>query len=99
VQTQKDHVEAYSFLMGRMSAALVVGDAGAGEQPARRSWVGFVVGVLLALLITGGFFLYGLISHEREKAAGAAGQPGGAVVQGLPVVPASPLLPATTERG
>jgi type VII secretion system ESX-1 transmembrane protein EccB len=62
VQTQKDHVDAYSFLMGRMTAALVTGDASHPEVPARRTWTGLLVGALLAALITAGFLIYGLIA-------------------------------------
>lgn len=62
MQTQKDHVEAYSFLMGRMTAALVTGDASYLEVPARRARTGLVVGALLAALITVGFLIFGLIA-------------------------------------
>lgn len=66
MQTQKDHVEAYSFLMGRMTAALVTGDASYLDVPARRAWTGLVVGALLAALITAGFLVFGLITHGGQ---------------------------------
>ncbi|WP_020660763.1 type VII secretion protein EccB [Amycolatopsis benzoatilytica] len=71
VQTQKDHVEAYSFLIGRMTSALVLGDASHLEVPARRAWVGLLVGLALGVLVAVGFFVYGLIAH-RTGAAPAA---------------------------
>jgi hypothetical protein len=60
VQTQKDHVEAYSFLIGRMTSALVLGDAGYLEVPARRAWTGVLIGIGLAVLTAAGFFIFGL---------------------------------------
>lgn len=71
VQTQKDHVEAYSFLVGRMTSALVLGDASHLDVPAKRTWFGFLIGTLLALLICGGFFLFGLITHHSGSSAPA----------------------------
>ncbi|ATY13365.1 MULTISPECIES: type VII secretion protein EccB [Amycolatopsis] len=68
VQTQKDHVEAYSFLIGRMTSALVLGDASHLDVPARRAWVGLLVGLVLGLLIAVGFFVYGLIAHHTGAA-------------------------------
>jgi hypothetical protein len=64
VQTQKDHVEAYSFLIGRMTSALVLGDASHLEVPAKRTWTGLIVGTALAVLIAAGFFIFGLIEHK-----------------------------------
>ncbi|MGO1056144.1 type VII secretion protein EccB [Crossiella sp. CA198] len=63
MQTQKDHVEAYQFMMGRMSASLVLGDPSLLEVPARRAWTGFLAGIGITFLIGLGFFLYGLIVH------------------------------------
>lgn len=61
MQTQRDHVHAYQFLMGRMSSALVLGDAASAEVPARRAAVGVHLGIVLAVLITIGFGIYGLL--------------------------------------
>ncbi len=67
MQTQKDHVHAYAFQAGRMSAALVTGEASYLEVPARRAKLGIIVGVAVALLILVGFFLFGLIKHQTEE--------------------------------
>jgi len=69
VQTQKDHVEAYSFLMGRMTSALVAGEASYQEAPARRARNGLVIGAVLALMIAIGFFVFGLIVHFSKPQA------------------------------
>lgn len=80
MQTQKDHVEAYSFLIGRMTSALVLGDASHLDVPARRTWTGLVVGAALSVLIGAGFFIFGLITHHAAaKTAVPAAPP--AVVQ------------------
>ncbi|MGH8921393.1 MAG: type VII secretion protein EccB, partial [Actinomycetes bacterium] len=71
VQTQKDHVEAYSFLIGRMTSALVLGDASHLDVPAKRAWTGLLLGVALDVLIAVGFFVYGLIVHHAGGAPSA----------------------------
>lgn len=61
MQTQRDHVHAYQFMVGRMTSALVSGDPGAFEPPARRASVGLIIGIVLAVLVTAGFGVYGLV--------------------------------------
>ena len=72
MQTQKDHVEAYSFLMGRMTSALVLGDASHLEVPAKRTWTGLVIGAAISVLIAAGFFIFGLMTHHPVPAAPSA---------------------------
>jgi type VII secretion protein EccB len=62
VQTKKDHVHAYQTLVGRMSAALLLGDTNYSETPARRALMGLVFGLVLGLLVGVGFWVYGLIN-------------------------------------
>lgn len=94
MQTQKDHVDAHSFLMGRMTSALVLGDASYLEVPARRAWLGLLIGVLLSALIFAGFLVFGLLAHSTKPAAqipaAPSAPPASAVVQQLP--------PGTAER-
>jgi type VII secretion protein EccB len=59
MQTQRDHVHAHQFQMGRMSSALVLGDPASDEIPARRALIGLLAGVLVAVLIVIGFGVYG----------------------------------------
>ncbi|MEU5941302.1 type VII secretion protein EccB [Micromonospora sp. NPDC047548] len=59
MQTQRDHVHAHQFQMGRMSSALVLGDPSSDELPARRALVGLLAGVLIAVLALVGFGVYG----------------------------------------
>jgi hypothetical protein len=67
VQTQKDHVDAHAFLMGRMTSALVIGDADHPETPAKRAWTGLLIGLVVALLIAAGFFVFGLIASSKQS--------------------------------
>ncbi|MEU3341152.1 type VII secretion protein EccB [Streptomyces sp. NPDC006668] len=62
MQTRRDHVQAYQFAMARLSTALVTGDSGRGEPPARRSRLGMFFGAGLAALLCAGFGVFGLIS-------------------------------------
>lgn len=61
MQTQRDHVHAYQFMVRRMTTALVAGDPNALEPPARRSLAGLVVGLVLALLVVVGFGVFGIV--------------------------------------
>ncbi|MEV5541682.1 type VII secretion protein EccB [Saccharopolyspora shandongensis] len=61
MQTQKDHVHAYQFLMQRMTTALLVGDPSNVEPPTRRGRSGLIAGALIALLVVIGFGVYGLV--------------------------------------
>jgi len=61
VQTQKDHVHAYQFMMQRMTTALVVGDPSNTEMPTKRGRSGMAIGAVIALLVVIGFGVFGLI--------------------------------------
>jgi len=61
MQTQRDHVHAYQFMVRRMTSALVAGDPSALEPPARRSLTGLVIGLVLGLLVAVGFGVFGII--------------------------------------
>jgi type VII secretion protein EccB len=59
MQTQRDHVHAHQFQMGRMSSALVIGDPASDEIPSRRALIGLLAGTLVAVLTVVGFGIYG----------------------------------------
>ncbi|WP_089099946.1 type VII secretion protein EccB [Streptomyces hyaluromycini] len=67
MQTRRDHVQAYQFAMGRLASALVSGDPGRGDSPTRRSALGSVFGVGMAVLLCAGFGVYGLISPAAKE--------------------------------
>jgi len=62
MQTRRDHVQAYQFVTSRLASALTTGDPGRGEPPLRRSSLGLMWGVLVAVLLCGGFAVFGLIN-------------------------------------
>lgn len=62
MQSRKDQVQAYQFVTARLGTALTTGEVGRGEAPLRRSSLGLVWGLVIALLLCGGFAVYGLIS-------------------------------------
>ena len=67
MQTQRDHVHAHQFQMGRMSSALVLGDPTSAENPSHRAMIGLFVGVMLAVLIVAGFTVYGWLVPGGSK--------------------------------
>ena len=67
MQTQRDHVHAHQFQMGRMSSALVLGDPTSAENPSHRAMIGLFVGVMVAVLIVAGFAVYGWLVPGGAK--------------------------------
>lgn len=61
MQTQRDHVHAHQFMMGRLSSALVQGDPTSAEIPGHRALTGLLFGILVAVLGIGGVAVYGWI--------------------------------------
>lgn len=59
MQTQRDHVHAHEFQMGRMSSALILGEPTTAETPGQRTIIGLLVGVAIGALILGGYLVYG----------------------------------------
>ena len=78
MQSRRDHMHAYQFSVGRLVRAVAAGDAGAGEAPFRRSNLGVIAGTIIAVLLTGGAVVYGLIS---PAASSAWRNPGSIVVE------------------
>ncbi|WP_018788319.1 type VII secretion protein EccB [Micromonospora sp. CNB394] len=73
MQTQRDHVHAHTFMMGRLSSALVEGDPTGAEIPGRRSQTGLLAGVVVLVLVLGGFAVYGWIVPGGSRAYRQAG--------------------------
>lgn len=66
MQTQRDHVQAYAFQAGRLSSAVLTGEASFLEPPARRTKLGLLVGIGLTVLIAVGFLVFGLIQGSSS---------------------------------
>lgn len=78
MQTQKDQVQAHSFMMGRLSSALVEGDPTSAKIPGQRALNGLVIGIVIAVLVIGGFGVYGWLEPGGSK---AYSQPGTIIVE------------------
>ncbi|XVV16091.1 type VII secretion protein EccB [Actinoplanes sp. CA-131856] len=74
MQTQRDHVHAHQFMMGRLSSALVKGDPTSAEIPGQRALTGLLFGILAAVLVIAGFAVYGWIVPGGSTAYKKAGQ-------------------------
>ncbi|MBO4257488.1 type VII secretion protein EccB [Streptomyces griseorubiginosus] len=62
MQNRRDQVQAHLFTMGRLTSGLLRSDLDAPESPVGRTNRGLVMGVLVALLVSAGAFVFGLIS-------------------------------------
>ncbi|MEV6636968.1 type VII secretion protein EccB [Actinoplanes sp. NPDC051470] len=67
MQTQRDHVHAHEFQMGRMSSALLLGDPTQPDSPSKRTVMGIVIGVIVGLLTAAGFGVYGFLVPGGSK--------------------------------
>ncbi|MGW1108810.1 type VII secretion protein EccB [Streptomyces sp. NPDC002540] len=62
MQSKRDQVQAHNFAMGRLTAGMLLADPDAPESPLTRTTRGAVIGVVLAVIISAGAAVYGLIS-------------------------------------
>ncbi|TCB95427.1 type VII secretion protein EccB [Micromonospora zingiberis] len=62
MQTRRDQVQAQSYVLGRLTAALVSGEPDGLESPHRRMIVGSICGLLVAALCVAGFAIFGMLS-------------------------------------
>jgi type VII secretion protein EccB len=61
VQSRRDQVNAHTFMIGRLSSALLMGDPDAAESPLGRTTRGVVFGVLFTILVGAGALVFGLL--------------------------------------
>jgi type VII secretion protein EccB len=78
MQSRRDQVQAQSYVLGRLTSALVMAEPEAPENPHRRIVVGTVAGVLVATLAVAGFAVYGYL---RPGGADGWRKPGTVVVE------------------
>jgi type VII secretion protein EccB len=74
VQSRRDQVEAQSYVLGRLTSALVSAEPDAPETPHRRTVTGIVCGILVAALVAAGFAVYGFLvpgAASKWRQAGA----------------------------
>ncbi len=60
-------------MMGRLSSALVAGDSTRAEIPGQRAQTGLIIGIVLVVLLAGGFAAYGWLVPGGSKAFTQAG--------------------------
>lgn len=73
MQTRRDQLQAYRFQNRRALAALVTGQPNVVEPPMRRLTVTTISGIMIAVLVTVGFALFGFIRPKTGDAWKAAG--------------------------
>ncbi len=61
MQSRRDRVQAHTFMVRRLSTAMLAGDPDAVDAPMRRTRTGTFIGLGLAALLCVGFLVFGLI--------------------------------------
>ncbi|MFF4761247.1 type VII secretion protein EccB [Streptomyces sp. NPDC001292] len=62
MQSKRDQVQAHSFIMTRLTAGMLLAEPDAPDTPLGRTTRGVFIGVLIAVLISAGAVVFGLIS-------------------------------------
>ncbi|MGW0436568.1 type VII secretion protein EccB [Micromonospora sp. NPDC003197] len=61
MQSRRDQVQAQTYVLGRLTGALVAAEPDGLENPNRRMVVGSVAGILVAAVLVVGFVIFGLM--------------------------------------
>lgn len=73
MQNKRDQVQAHMFLMGRLTSSMLRHDPDAPESPQGRTNRGIAIGVIIAVLVAAGAFVFGLISPGTQDSWRTAG--------------------------
>ncbi|RSN39931.1 type VII secretion protein EccB [Amycolatopsis sp. WAC 04197] len=73
MKSRKDQVQAYFFVVGRLTAAVAHGDADAIQAPGRRMITGTIFGIMIAVLLAAIFGIYGLFVPGTDNSWRQAG--------------------------
>lgn len=73
MQNRRDQVQAHMFVMGRLTSGLLRTDLDAPESPVGRTNRGLAIGIVVALLVSAGAFVFGLISPGGSSGWQATG--------------------------
>lgn len=73
MKSRKDQVQAYFFVVGRLTAAVAHGDADAIQAPGRRMITGTIFGIMIAVLLAAIFGIYGLFVPSTDNSWRQAG--------------------------
>jgi type VII secretion protein EccB len=74
MRSRRDQVQAHTYMVGRLTSALVHGEPDAPESPLRRTGLGSFGGLLLGTLIVAAFLVWGLIWPSSNAAALTPGE-------------------------
>jgi type VII secretion protein EccB len=66
--SERDQVQAYTFLVSRLNSALVEADADAPRAPLHRTSSGAVIGLALGLIAAAGLFVWSFVSPSAPSA-------------------------------
>jgi type VII secretion protein EccB len=61
VRSKRDQVQAHTFMMGRLTAGMLLADPDAPESPLGRTTRGALIGVVVGALVCGGAVVFGLL--------------------------------------
>jgi type VII secretion protein EccB len=78
MQSRRDQVQAQSYVLGRLTSALVMAEPETQENPHRRILTATIAGTLITALVVAGFAVYGFI---RPGGATSWREPGTLVVE------------------
>jgi type VII secretion protein EccB len=67
MQSRRDQVQAHMFVMSRITSGMLRADPDAPESPQGRTNRGTVIGIVIAVLLCAGMFVWGLISPGRSN--------------------------------
>ncbi len=73
MQSRRDQVQAHMFVMGRLTSSMLRADPDAPESPQGRTNRGVVIGVLIAVLLSAGAFVLGLLKPGTKDSWQASG--------------------------
>lgn len=73
MQSKRDQVQAHMFVMGRLTSSMLRADPDAPESPQGRTNRGVVIGVVIAVLISAGAFVLGLLKPGTKDSWQATG--------------------------
>ncbi|NBM15789.1 type VII secretion protein EccB [Streptomyces sp. GC420] len=73
MQSKRDQVQAHMFVMGRLTSGMLRADPDAPESPQGRTNRGITIGVVIAVLLSAGSFVLGLIRPGTTDAWREAG--------------------------
>ncbi|HEY5833939.1 type VII secretion protein EccB [Streptomyces sp.] len=73
MQSKRDQVQAHMFLMGRLTSSMLRADPDAPESPQGRTNRGVAIGVVIALIVSAGAFVIGLMSPGKKDSWQSSG--------------------------